>query len=326
MDKRIVARLVAFGLILVPVLALGQAGRGRGHLFGVVQDDRGLTLHSAKVSIRFLEKAQSRLAKNETGGLRYESAADEDGRWRFLGLGTGWWRVEVTAEGFEPARIDHFVMQLYDSKPLTVKLNRPAVLKNTIDMGLGGQNTGEMFNLRGPDAAVYERVLVQDKDPDAALLAVASVHLENGDFAQAAKDFGQVCEHTQTDPLRKALNAAALAGRGESLFRQGDWDGALRDLASSFELRPNSEITAFDLAEIHFAQKRAADAILFYREAIRISPDWSDPFEKLGNALLHQGALADASDAFRRFLVLEPNGARAIRVTEALKEIEKIRK
>lgn len=324
MDKRIAATLLV--MLSAAVLTFGQAGRGRGKLAGIVTDERGRPLSSARIVVGFLVKAQPRHTDNDASGIKHVATSETDGRWRVLGLGTGWWRVDVSADGFEPSSVDRFVMQLYDSPLLTVKLVRSNASKPLVGPGAPNRNAGALDHLKGPDVPIYELLLVQDEDPDAAGLALAFIKLENGESEAASADFARIFERTGSDPMRRALAAAALAGRGESLFRMGDLDGARKDLARSFELHPRSEITAFDLGEICFAAKRPDEAVFYYGEAIRLSPDWSDPLEKLGNAWLHQGDWSKAADAFRRFLALEPEGARALRVKDMLKELERIRK
>ena len=324
MNKQIAATLLV--MLSAAVLTYGQAGHGRGRLAGTVTNEQGRPLPSVRVVVGFLEKAQPRYLGVEEAGFKHVAATDAEGRWRFLGLGTGWWRVEIAAEGYEPASMDRFVMQLYDSPPLRVKLLRPDAASALAGPGPADRNAGALFHLKGPDIPIYEQILVQDEDPDAARLALASMHLENGEVEAAASGFARVFERVRSDPMRRPLAAAALAGRGEALFRMGDLDGARDCLVSSFGLHPRSEITAFDLGEICFAARRVDEAILYYGEAARLSPDWSDPLEKLGNAWLHKDDWTRAADAFRRFLSLEPDGARALRVRDMLKELERIRK
>jgi hypothetical protein len=325
MKKRIAAAVLVV-LWAAPAVSLGQSGRGRGRLAGTVTDERGRPVSASRIVIGFLEKAQPRHRGDDASGVKYTATAETDGRWRFLGLGTGWWRVEVAAEGFEPASVDRFVMQLYDSPPLAVKLIRSDEAKVLAAPVSAGRSAGALDHIKGPDNLIYEQLIVQDEDPDAAALALAFIKLNTGELESADSEFARVFERTQDDPMRRGLAAAALAGRGESLFRKGDLEGARNDLVRSFELHPRSEITAFDLGEICFAARRADEAVFYYGEAARLSPDWSDPLEKLGNAWLHQGDWNRAADAFRRFLALESEGARALMIRDRLKELERIRK
>jgi Flp pilus assembly protein TadD len=324
MDKRIAALILVLASIAGP--AMGQAGHGRGRLAGTVTDDKGRPVPSARIIIGFLEKAQPRWSGATESGIRHVGEADAEGHWRFLGLGTGWWRVEIAAEGYAPASIDRFVMQLYDSPPLRVKVGRPDAEGTSPEPGPRGKSAGALFNLKGPDNLNYEKILVQDEDPDAAALALASIRMENGEVEAAAAEFARIAERVGDDPMRPRLAAAALAGRGEALLRLGDRDGAREALFRSFKLNPRSEITAFDLGEIDFAARRIEEAAFYYGEAIRLSPDWSDPWEKLGAVWMHKGDWKRAEDSLRRFLALEPEGVRALRVGGLLKELERVRK
>jgi hypothetical protein len=324
MDKRIAALILVLIAIAGPCLA--QAGRGRGRLAGTVTDEKGRPVPSARVVVGFLEKAQPKASGAEEPGIRHAAAADTEGRWRFLGLGTGWWRVDVAADGFEPASVDRFVMQLYDSPTLRVKMVRANAGGSAAEPGNGGRSGGALYHLKGPDVPLYEQLLVQDEDPDAAALALAQIKMENGEIEAAAAEFARIAERVENDPMRPRLAAAALAGRGEALLRLGDADGARAALLRSFKLNPQSEITAFDLGEIDFAARRAEDAAFYFGEAVRLSPDWSDPLEKLGAVWLHKGDWKRSEESLRRFLALEPEGVRALRVGELLKELERVRK
>ena len=306
--------------------ALAQAGRGRGRLTGSVTDDKGRPLPAAHVVVGFLEKAQPKSTGAEEPGIRHTAAADAEGRWRVLGLGTGWWRVEVAAEGFEPASVDRFVMQLYDSPALRIKMVRANAGGSSAEPGKGGQSGGALFHLKGPDVPLYEQLLVQDEDPDAAALALAQIKMENGEVEAAAVECGRIAERVAADPMRPRLAAAALAAWGEARLRLGDAEGAREVLLRSFKLNPGSEIIAFDLGEIEFAARRADEAAYYFGEAVRLSTDWSDPWERLGTVWLNKGDWGRAEESFRRFLALEAEGARALQVRERLRELGKIRK
>ncbi|GAI76300.1 unnamed protein product, partial [marine sediment metagenome] len=73
--------------------AFTQGGRGKGRLKGKVLDENGNPIENAKIvftSIRFQD-------------LSFETTSDKKGKWAYIGLGSGMWRVSVTAEGYSPA-------------------------------------------------------------------------------------------------------------------------------------------------------------------------------------------------------------------------------
>jgi uncharacterized GH25 family protein len=70
-----------------------QGGRGKGRLKGKVLDENGNPIENAKIvftSARYQ-------------GVSFETTSDKKGKWAFIGLGSGMWRVSATAEGYSPA-------------------------------------------------------------------------------------------------------------------------------------------------------------------------------------------------------------------------------
>ncbi|UCE40115.1 MAG: carboxypeptidase regulatory-like domain-containing protein, partial [Candidatus Aminicenantes bacterium] len=81
---------------------LAQSGRGKGRLKGEVSDENGNPIENAKIVITSIEYQD----------LSFETISNKKGKWAVIGLGSGMWRVTVTAEGYSSAYTDTNVKQL----------------------------------------------------------------------------------------------------------------------------------------------------------------------------------------------------------------------
>jgi len=98
-------------ILLLVAYASGQTARGKARQAGVVLDDEGNPVISAKVTIEYLGEDIRKL----------EGKTNKKGEWSFLGLGTGRWRITGTADGYIPAAIDIYVRQLERNPKLTFR-------------------------------------------------------------------------------------------------------------------------------------------------------------------------------------------------------------
>ncbi len=114
-------------VLLAGMPALAQAGQGRGRLAGTVRDEAGNAVPGATVWLEFSE-----------AGRRMETETDKEGKWAFIGIGSGKARITVMAEGFQGVVVNALVSQLRLNKPVAIVLKpfadkplQAAVLKET---------------------------------------------------------------------------------------------------------------------------------------------------------------------------------------------------
>lgn len=318
--------------IISAAIAFGQAGLGKGRPTGTVTDDSGNPIVAAKVILRLVRGPESKrvyasnITKSESAS--FETKTDAKGRWSYNGLATGIWEITASAKGYFPASRKCSVFQLQDNVRVPLQLEKAPepVTEDPAEFALL-EKGNELFYLKKFDEAIacYEIYLKAHPEFQMVALSIASCYQEKGDLDNAIRKFRQVGAKTAKDPRDKVLTARALAGIAECAYKKGDLDQAEGFFKRSIDLFPEDEVVAYNLGEICFSRQRIDEAIRYYSLAAKASPDWSDPYYKLGNACLNKADYKKAKEAFQKFLKLEPAGARAADVKKILKDIEKIR-
>jgi tetratricopeptide (TPR) repeat protein len=163
--------------------------------------------------------------------------------------------------------------------------------------------------LAGRDKA--ERLLIQDSiqhfdkaialDPNFAL-----AELNRANVSPTAKEF--------FDHLKKAVALSDKASEGERLLILGTEAGANANPTKQKELLeklvgayPNDERARFTLGGYYFGQQDFDSAILHYRKATELAPNYSPAYNILGYALRQKENYAEAEAAFKKYTELIPN-------------------
>ena len=185
---------------------------------------------------------------------------------------------------------------------------------------LATANSGKILNttasgearkefLQGRDLA--ERLLITDSiqhydkaislDPNFAL-----AHLNRANVSPTAKEF--------FDHLKKAVSLADKASEGERLLILGTEAGANGNAAKQKEILeklvaayPNDERARFTLGGYYFGQQDFDSAILHYRKATELAPNYSPAYNILGYALRQKQNYAEAEQSFKKYIELIPN-------------------
>jgi len=97
-----------------------------------------------------------------------------------------------------------------------------------------------------------------------------------------------------------------------------------RNIGKPFALNPNDAGAHNNLASAFQDQDKLDDAIVEYREAIRIDPNLAEPHYLLGEALRQQGNRTGSAREFREFLRLATDSPEwKARARSILPELEK---
>ena len=303
--------------------AAGQSARGKGRISGEVIDEEGNPIVSAKIIVEFLG---GEVAKREV-------TSNKRGAWGLMGLGTGRWKVTVTADGYVPASTDIYVQQLERNPKITLTLNRlhaedRPLIEDESSFELLDQGN-QLFSEKKYDEALLAFEEFLEKNPKAyqVRLNIADCFREKGEYEKAIEQCNLILEKiSEGEPMGKEIGAKAQAGIGECYLKKNDLENAQKYFKLSVETYQENEIIAYNIGEIYFSNQKLDEAVQYFTMATQIKPDWSDAFYKLGLVYLNKPDYEMAKDCFEKFLALEPETERSESVRNILSQLEKIKK
>ena len=302
---------------------LAQAGRGKARISGVVKDEQGNSIKSAKIVIQFLEDAQ----------VMREIAVDKKGEWAIMGLGTGTWRVTASAEGYISVYKDVYIHQLERNPRITLVLKKttrsaPVMIEDESTLGLL-EKTNQLFTEKKYDEAIALLKQFLEINPNVyqAFIDIGDCYREKGELEQALEEYNKALEQAKKDELMgKEMTAKALARIGECYMRKEDFETAQDYFKLSIESYPDNEILAYNVGEIYFSNQKIDEAIHYFELSTQIKSDWGPPYLKLGYAYLNKGDYEKAKLNLNKFLELDPESPEAPTVKNMIDYLEKIKK
>lgn len=315
--------LLTLSLLIASHNVFAQAGRGKARLNGLISDEEGKPIASAKVVLELLQSEP----------VQREATTDKDGEWVFIGLGSGNWRITVTAEGYIPNSTTIFVSQLEKNPKVVLKLKKPAptdqsVIRDEASLAFIDKAT-QLFNEKDYDGAlaILEQFLAQNPTAYQAYILVGDCHREKGDFEKAIESYNKAIEEAKKDEkMGKEITAKGLAAIGDCYMRMRDFDKAQSFFRQSIDTYPENETLAYNVGEIFFSNQKLDEAIQYFTVATQIKPDWAPPYYKLGLVNLNKADYEKAKEHFKKFLELEPNSELAAQAKNILEYLEKIKK
>jgi len=325
MKAKIFSKLYLIILIffLVSSYAFAQAGRGKARLKGVVNDEDGNPIKSAKIVLQF--------SKNEQ--VKRETTTNKKGEWAIIGLGTGTWRVTASADGYIPAYRDIYIQQLELNPKITLILKKieqsaKPIIENEAALNLI-EKANQLFTENKYDEAIalLKQFLEQNPKAYQTHLNIGDCYREKGEFDKAAEEYNKVlAKANEDDVMGKEMRAKALAAIGECCLRKEDFETAQNYFKQSIESYPENEILAYNVGEIYFSNQKTDEAIHYFKLSAQIKPDWSLPYLKLGYAYINKGDYKKAKLNLNKFIELDPQSPEAPEVKNMIDYLEKIKK
>ena len=225
-----------------------------------------------------------------------------------MGLGSGLWRLTITAEGFLPGTKDINVSQITKNPKVSLTLKKAVVETIEDDLELIDE-AAQLFDERKYDAALALLREFLEKNPEAypTHINIGDCYKEKGDYETAEAEYRLALEAAQTDEKQgKEMTAKATAGIGDIYLKKGDFENAQSLFKESIELLPDNEILAYNVGEIYFSNQNLDEAIYYYEVAAQIKPDWALPYYRRGLVYLNKTDYANAAADFKKFLQLDP--------------------
>jgi Tfp pilus assembly protein PilF len=312
---------VVVGLLIGTQQAAAQGGSGKGRLQGVVLDEQGNPVASAKVLLEL--QARETAERVET--------TDKDGEWAMLNLGSGTWRVTVSFEGYIPTTTTVFVSQLQKNPRVVLKLKKPEISKDAVITDEASlayiEQATQLFNEKKYDDAlmILEQFLAQNPKAYQVQLLIGDCYREKGEVDKAIETYGKAVEDAKADEkMGPQVMTKGLAALGDAYLRKNDLEKAQQYFKESVDANPEDETIAYNVAEIFFSNQKLDEATLYFTKATEIKPDWATPYYKLGLVSLNKADYAKAKEYFQKFLTLEPEGELAAQAKNILDYLGKM--
>jgi len=310
-------------LFLTSPVLFAQAGRGKARVQGQVLDEGGKPVASAKVLLELLT----------TEHAVRETTTGKNGEWALIGLGSGNWRVTVSAEGFIPTTTTIFVSQIDKNPKVVLTLKRPEIRQDAViadETSLAYlEEATRLYNEKNYDEAlvILERFLDQNPKAYQVQVLMGDCYREKGDLDKAVEYYSLAIEGAKTDEkMGKEITAKSLAAIGDIYLRKGDIDKAQAFFKQSVDANPENETLAYNVGEIYFSNQKLEEAIQYFTLATKIKASWAPPYYKLGLVYLNKADYDQAREALKKFLALEPEGEQASQARNILEYLEKIKK
>lgn len=314
-----IAAAIAVAVVLTAGTASAQAGMGLARLVGNVEDLAGNPIPDAKILAEF----------QQDGGVKKEATANDKGEWSIIGLGTGNWTITASAEGYLPASVSYYVRQLDKNPRLNVKLTRVEKSSGLVqdDSSLQLLDDANAFYADGKyntARLMFEQFLEKNPAVYQVILNIGDCRREKAEYEKAIADYNTVIERAKNDAsMGKNMTAKALAAVGLCYLRQNNLSEAQNYFKQSIETDPQDENLAYNVGEICFSNQQIDEAVRYFDLAIRIKPDWPDPYLKMGYVHLNKGDMAKAAESLEAYIKLESNAEKAAQARAILDSIKK---
>jgi tetratricopeptide (TPR) repeat protein len=106
-------------------------------------------------------------------------------------------------------------------------------------------------------------------------------------------------------------NADGHQNFGDALLKTGRVDEAITQFQRSLEMRTDSALTWFSLAEALLQKGSVDEAITEYQKAVQAKPDYALAHNNLGNALMQRGRADEAITQYQKAAQIKPDYALA---------------
>ena len=270
-----------------------------------------------------------------TGALIDQGTADNMGRFRFIRLRPGQYKVFVKIAGFTAA-------------PQSVDLSRVSprvhllfqLVPDPAPSRTRGSGNAWVLDARVPaDAlAAFEkgRAAMAEKKTDIAITNLQRATQIYPDYYDAHRMLGQVyLDVSQWEKAERSLKEAmridpkavsAMTTLGEVYRREKKYDEAQKILEEALKLDNNSWESNFTLGRIHWELKDIAKAGRYVARSIELQPNVAEGHLLAGNIFIRAGLPDNALVEYEEYLRLAPKGEFSVQTQALVDKLKKNRK
>jgi tetratricopeptide (TPR) repeat protein len=309
-------RLVVFIMVLLcPNHIHAQFGGGKGQVSGKVIDEADKPV--AHADIQIIWQGELRVIRRTT--------TDNNGRFRFTGLGSGYWEIWVSAKGYERINTRIQLRQLVKGSEIRIILRKltemqlKELLKGSSNLLKEGH---QLFDAGKYNEArvLYTRILKQQPELFQIYIFIGDCYKAVGAHERAMEEYLKIMDII--DQMPPAVKANLYRALGDLyLHRENAKTATIYfDQALQWDPDPNQ---CYRLGEAFMNMDQAEEAIYYFKQAAALKKDWSDPYLKLGYIYLNSGEPKVAVDNFERFLELSSNTSHKAAIKVLIKKLSK---
>jgi len=265
-----------------------------------------------------------------SGGLAEQMATDSDGKFRFSGLGRGYYNVVIIAPGYAAAQ---------QTADLQVVFKQYLVFELTRQRSTGATLSGShIIDARVPELAREEyfsahKALAEKRTADVirhlekavalyaeffeARLMLATAYLDQRDWQKAEAAFKKGHE-------LKPGDGHSLLGLGEVYWRQKRYDEAETALLEGLKIEQKSWHGHFTLGRLYWEQGAINKAAPAIGRSLQLKPDFAEAHLLAGNILLRLEQPERALVEYQEYLRIDPSGEFAMATRELVKKLSKV--
>ena len=317
-----------FTLSLTIIAALGasaQAWKGVARIQGTVVDAQGKPVKGAQVKLTSVK---------DEGGPK-PIVTDDKGKWAALGLSSGSWNVDVTADGFLPRATSVALSELTRLPPMKIELEaappppppkEETVVTESIQVG-GVEISPEIAQaIEAANAFVKESKWKEAATEYEKAVAVLPANMPLK-FALSRAYYGS----GEIDKAIRQLQAVYAADSGnmtaatlltDMLLEKGKVDEAKTILAAMPPGALSDPNTIINIGIRYMNLNKTDEAWKHFNDAVSVAPDLAAAYYYRAVAALSSKKMADARKDLNKVIEIDPNSAEAKDAKELLAQMK----
>lgn len=300
--------------------ASAQSWAGRGRMQGELKDEQGKPVEGAQVWLRMGENP---IDPSNPGEGPKPVTTNKYGKWSFLGLAQGTWRVLIVKDGYLASEGQVKVLEggappppIVTTLKVVPKEAQQAAKGNEALQALERGNTLLTQEKYAEARAEYEKAIAQ-LDPanhPPILRGIARTYYQEKQPEKAIDTLKQALtlKPDDVESLRLIVNLLVATGKEQEAQQY------MAKLPQGTTVDP---ATLLNIGIKHYNEGKMAEALAEFDRVVKENPTLPDAYYYRGLVYLASGKTAEAKADFQKLLELDPNHANAKEAQEFLKSM-----